>query len=369
MGSVLAMGGARAQVVKRAPIVEKERPVKPWDVQLRDIWRKNKFACVSLAVLAVSWLAVLWFSRTNYIKSWAYSQGLTFDASYNYKLARGYTYFDAVRRGQKAYAFNVMKGNVDYKNKSASDAEERTTVKAFDFCYTEVKVSQHKSRVVRQDKQHEFSALVFDVPDYMFKSMIITPRDMEIETDQSDSRVEAADADTEELMKGPVKEKNDKLDDAKADGKSKVPSTSDKKDKKKAGEPKIAGGEKASEVPAVVAEKENKTATPSLNATHPFSFKFDEAFKIEATDHVQADGILSPELKQLLLDRPNFFVDFEEEQFMIYREYTIEPSEYSAALELGEAILSHLPSRLDVNATIKKDQDVSAFVSKREPAK
>ena len=72
--SVLAMGGARAQVVKRAPIVEKERPVKPWDVQLRDIWRKNKFACVSLAVLAVSWLAVLWFSRTNYIKSWAYSQ-------------------------------------------------------------------------------------------------------------------------------------------------------------------------------------------------------------------------------------------------------------------------------------------------------
>ena len=35
--------------------------------------------------------------------------------------------------------------------------------------------------------------------------MIITPRDMEIETDQSDSRVEAADADTEELMKGPVK--------------------------------------------------------------------------------------------------------------------------------------------------------------------
>merc|ERR1711871_1750826 len=141
MGSVLAMGGARAQVVKRAPIVEKERPVKPWDVQLRDIWRKNKFACVSLAVLAVSWLAVLWFSRTHYIKSWAYSQGL------------------------------------------------------------------------------------------------------------------------------------------------------------------------------------------------------------------------------------NFFVDFEEEQFMIYREYTIEPSEYSAALELGKAILSRLPSRLDVNATIKKDQDVSAFVSKREPAK
>ena len=174
-----------------------------------------------------------------------------------------------------------------------------------------------------------------------------------------------------------MQEKNDKLDDAKADGKSKVPSASDKKDKKKdpkrdkkkAGEPKIAGGEKASEVPAVVAEKENKTATPSLNETHPFSFKFDEAFKIEATDHVQADGILSPELKQLLLDRPNFFVDFEEEQFMIYREYTIEPSEYSAALELGKAILSHLPSRLDVNATIKKDQDVSAFVSKREPAK
>ena len=42
-------------------------------------------------------------------------QGLTFDSSYNYKLAMGFTYFDSVRRGQRSYAFNVMKGNVDYK--------------------------------------------------------------------------------------------------------------------------------------------------------------------------------------------------------------------------------------------------------------
>jgi len=154
-----------------------------------------------------------------------------------------------------------------------------------------------------------------------------------------------------------------------------VPSTSDdkkdtkkKSDKKKSGEPKMAGGEKASSVPAAVDEKkENATATPSLNETHPFSFKFDEAFKVEATDHVQADGVLTPALKQLLMDHPKFFVDFEEEQFMVYREYTIEPEEYSEALQLGKAILSHLPGRLDVNATLKKDQDVAFFVSKREP--
>jgi len=68
------MGGARAQVVKRAPVVERVKPPKPWDVQLYDVWRKNKFACVSLAVVFLAWFAVIWFSRTNYIKSWAYSQ-------------------------------------------------------------------------------------------------------------------------------------------------------------------------------------------------------------------------------------------------------------------------------------------------------
>ena len=64
-------------------------------------------------------------------------------------------------------------------------------MKAFDFCYTEVKTYQvcsssgalfhycrdltaavrlqQNKRMNRQEKQHEFSALVFDVPDYMFK--------------------------------------------------------------------------------------------------------------------------------------------------------------------------------------------------------
>ena len=44
--------------------------------------------------------------------------------------------------------------------------------------------------------------------------------------------------------------------------------------------------------------------------------------------------MLSAALKQALLDHPQFFVDFQEDQFMVYREYTMEPEEYTEALQL-----------------------------------
>ena len=83
---------------------------------------------------------------------------------------------------------------------------------------------------------------------------------------------------------------------------------------------------------------------------------------------------MSAELKKVLNEHPKFIVDFEEEQIMIYREYTIEPEEYSEALELGQKILSHLPKILPVNETVVSDDDkkkvvegdVSVFVSKTE---
>jgi hypothetical protein len=123
--------------VKRAAPVEKPKPAKPLSRQLWEMWHNNKFSCVMLAIIFVSWVAVMFFSRSNYIKAWAHSkvppttvrrrrqltrcsgQGLSYDSSHNYKFGRSLMYFDAVARGQKSYAFNVMKGFVDYQATSA----------------------------------------------------------------------------------------------------------------------------------------------------------------------------------------------------------------------------------------------------------
>jgi len=90
------------------------------------------------------------------------------------------------------------------QNKSDSDTAEKSQVVAFDFCYTEVKTYQQNKRVNRMEKTHEFSALVFDAMDYTFKSMIVTPRDYVSDSDLY-VPVHRADADTEELLKGPQK--------------------------------------------------------------------------------------------------------------------------------------------------------------------
>ena len=89
------------------------------------------------------------------------------------------------------------------QNKTDSNTEKSAVV-AFDFCYTEVKTYQQNKRVNRMEKTHEFSAIVLDAMDYTFKSMIVTPREYVSESDLY-VPVNRADADTEELLKGPKK--------------------------------------------------------------------------------------------------------------------------------------------------------------------
>jgi len=134
-----------------------------------------------------------------------------------------------------------------------------------------------------------------------------------------------------------------------------------------------------SAIPAAVAVEDTKEMdsnstnsgkTVGFNVTHPLSAKFNQTFYVEANDHVQADELLSPELKQFLVDHPHFFIDFQEDQFMVYREYTMEPEEYSLALELGKRVLGHLPANLTPGkmgkASSDAAHDMKSFVSKNE---
>jgi len=64
---------------------------------------------------------------------------------------------------------------------------------------------------------------------------------------------------------------------------------------------------------------------------------------------------------------------------MVYREYTIEASEYSEAISLGKQLLAHLPHMLSVEKKVEdpeaaknkpkkaeESSDVSVFVSRTE---
>jgi hypothetical protein len=344
----------RAKQIKRPKYVEPEKPTKPMSVQLRDMWRKNKFACVSLAIIAISMLVVVIFSRSSYIKSWARSQGFSYSADYNYKIAKNFLYFDALSRGQKSYAFNVMQGDVEFQNKSADNAIQKTHVKAFDFCYTEVKAIQQNKRISRMEKTQEISALVFDARGYTFKPMIVTPREMQVESDFSDLPTQQADPDVEEHLRGPEKDKDSEeerkgatsLDQRKKDTKERAQKLAEG-DAGKSGQyastdnaTNTTNADNATDTIEATQDESTKgnvsnTETQELdNDTHPLSTKFNSTFKIEANDHVQANSMLPATLKQLLLDHSKFFIDFQEDQFMIYREYTMEPEQYSEALKL-----------------------------------
>jgi len=339
---------------------------------LKDMWRKNTAACVVLIIFAVCTMLIMIFSRASYVKSWAYSQGFTYDSNYDYKFAKKFLYFDAVGRGQKSYAFNTMKGEVDFTNKSAGE-EQKSSVQAFDFCYTEIKTFQQNKRVNRMEKTHEFSAVVFDAFGYSFKPTIVTPREMQVDFDSDDLPVQQADPDVEELLKGPQKDKDDdedgdKIPAAAAGNTTENATAAEEKKDDAPGAPQVA------DESAIPDTSEEEAEPKAFNDTHPLSAKFNVTFKVEASDHVQAEEVMSPAMKQLLLDHPNFFVDFQEDQIMLYREYTIEPKEFTAALELGKAILSLLPNTLPVNETVPEegakkkavDSDISVFVSKSE---
>jgi len=349
--------------VKRAKPVEKVAVEKPFSVQMRDMWRKNKFACVSLAILAFSWLAVEWFNRNRAVASWASSQGLSYSGSYDYKFAKRQVYFDALSRGTRQYAFNVMKGMHEYQNLSTTEAE-KTNVQAFDFCYTEVKTYQQNKRVHRVEKHHEFSALIFAASDYKFRTLIVTPRDMVVDGEDAEMRMQQADADTEELLKKKKKKKKKKTDDAANSTNATDNATNATSGKAEA----VVAAEASDNATTINATTINANATLEED-THPLSFKFNSTFKVLSQDHTQAAAMLTPALKQLLLDNPKFILEFQEDQIMVYKEFTIEPQEYTDGLKLGAQILGQLPSQVPNTATQKDtDIDVSVFFSRTEAA-
>jgi len=357
-------------VVKRKKIVEEEPREKPFSVVANDMWKKNKFACVSLAIVIVSWLAVEWFSRNRSIKSWAYSQGLSYDSSYDYKMAKRLAYFDPLNRGSKSYAFNVMKGSCEYQNKTTK-AKTTMRVRAFDFSYVEVQKYAQSKRVHRVEKLHEMSTLVFDVKGYKFQTILVSPR--ELITDRAaGSNLAAAAQNVDEDTSALLKRKEE--DAAKAKAKAQA----------EQGEAKNVTTDSMN-ASAVVAETKELLATNDTTVTndtseevvpltpeaHPVSTKFNSTFRVLAEDHVQADSLLSPALKEMLLAHPKFNIEFQEGHVLIYREYTVEPSEYADGLKLGTAILAELPHMLAVDeAPSPKSKDTPAdatvFVSRSE---
>jgi len=365
------MSSRAAKVVKRAPVVEVDKPAKPFLVQLRDVWRKNRIACVGLGVVILSWLMIEWFNRNRSISNWAHSQGFSYSSAYDYKLARQGIYFDALSRGTKSYAFNVMKGSSEYQNQTTKQ-KQHAAVTAFDFCYTEVKQYQERKKMTRIEKVLEMSTLLFTAEGYKFKTMIIKPRDMISEYESIGVTHDAqVDPDVEELLEKQknltetakqVERNDNSKDEANVTDAMAV-------DTAVAVEP--IGPNATDDVPETVEEAETVDEPKLLDeTTHPASYKFNETFRVESLDDVQTDSFLSPEMKQLLLSSDKFIIDFQEDQLMIYRDHTIEPHEYSLGLNLGTAIMSLLPRQLPVNETLvdKKDEatDVRVFVSKRE---
>jgi len=343
--------------VKRKAVVEEEPPVKPLGVRARDIWRKNKFACVSLAIVIISWVLVEWFNRNRAIGSWARSQGLSYSGSYDYKLAKKHIYFDILSRGTKSYAYNVMKGTSTFENQTTKE-QETTNIKAFDFCYTEVKKYMQSKKIHRIERTQEFSAVMFDAPDFKFQSTVVTPRALIVDAEETAVPTQA-DKDTEELIQ------KAKAAKAKKTGKDEDSTNS-------SNGTAVAEGNSSNSTEAETPKTPKEEALKA--ETHPLSTKFNETFRVMAQDHVQSAAMMGPALKQLLLDNDKFFVDFQDEQFMLYKEHTMEPDEYSAAMKLGGAILANLPSVLpvkEVATTGKKkkaevDDDVSVFISRSE---
>jgi len=244
---------------------------------------------------------------------------------------------------------------------------------------------------------------------YTFKSMVVVPREMQVESDISDLPVQQADPEVEALLaeqenkrKEAIKQKEEKAAEALKTAEAALAAA-----KEGGNETAIKGAEEALQTATLVLNTTVANATNASNAsnasnttvvedaakeftneTHPLSHEFNTTFKVEASSHAQADQLLSAVLKKQLLEHPKFLVDFQEDQIMIYREYTMEPDEYSEAVKLGAALLEHLPDLLAVEdasaeeakvdeegaeadgkkADDKKmaDLDMTVFVSKTE---
>eukprot|EP00656_Telonema_subtile_P010657 TRINITY_DN1516_c0_g1_i23.p1 TRINITY_DN1516_c0_g1~~TRINITY_DN1516_c0_g1_i23.p1 ORF type:complete len:372 (+),score=136.66 TRINITY_DN1516_c0_g1_i23:100-1215(+) len=313
-----AMPGKRNP--KFQPIATKERksgPAPPLDVRVKKFCRQNKPLVVAAAALLLSLILMWFFGRSRAAGKFASSQGLEFSSSADYKLPKKLSAFETLSRGSKAYAFNIMSGDLAYEGGTAQ-------VSGFDFSYTESKAFAVKKRVSKSDKVHELTAMMFSKAALGIKSLTVSPRNMVLDADDA-APAPRADPDVDDLMTKdePVKKDSDDEED-------------DQEKPAKGAAPEAAAEEAAPEKEEEEAAQEEE---PELDV---LSSKFNSTFVVETVDVNQTTAVLSPGLKKLLLKQPDFFVDFQDDRFLVYREFTFENQDYSNALELGKQILAEL---------------------------
>jgi len=322
----------------------KERTAPPLDYRIKKFCRQNPWVLVGMAGVLVMWFLMYLFGRSRAAGNFASSQSMEFSSSADYKLPKRLSGFEAISRGTKQYAFNVMKGSVAYDEESGKSA----AVTGFDFCYTETKMYTVSKRVSKSEKVHELTAMMFSTEDLAIKSLLISPRDMVLEAD-TDSVQPRADPDVDDLMQKDSSQDNDEEEEdaekpvAAAETAAEANSTASDSDKEEPEEPKVE-------------------AEPELDT---LSSKFNSTFVVETLDVNQSAVVISPGLKKLLLKQPGFILDFQDNRFLIYREFTFEPQDYHTVLTLGKAVLNELNRKIPApTAGVDMNANPIQFVSR-----
>jgi len=325
---------------------KKKPSTLPLDIQIKKWCGHNKLVVAAGAVVVIGYILGSIFGRTRVASNFASGQGFDFDSSTDYKLPKRLSMFETLSRGSKQYAFNAMKGTVPF-----SDDGKEATVQAFDFSYTETKVTSSNKRVARAEKVHELTAMLFQAPNLAIKSLLLSPREMVLDVDEWTPSAQA-DPDVEDVMKGKPDESMNEDDED--DDDIEAPQVADESNETKA-EP--AAQEEAIEEPVEDVPVEEELELDTL------SKKFNSTFVVETLDPVQTSAVINPALKALLLKNPNFIVDFQDKKFLIYREFTFETEDYDTVLEMGKAILASLNRELPAASKDAKDDPV-LFVSR-----
>jgi hypothetical protein len=294
----------------------------PLDVQIRRFCQKNTWLMVLLAAMLVVWVLMYVFGRSRAASIFAASQGFEFSSSADYKLPKKLGVFETLSRGSKQYGFNAMKGELAY----GEDASKVAAVTAFDYSYTETRLSGSKKRVSKSDKVHELSAMMFGVEKLGIKSLLISPRDMVIEG-QAASPATRADPDVEDVMSSDKNEDEKNEDEDEDDDDDEKPAVA------------VDQNSTAADDDEPASEQAEEPAEEELDQ---LSARFNETFVVETVDANQTAAVISPALKKLLLSQPTFMIDFQDHKFLVYREYTFEPADYDTALQLGKAVAEEL---------------------------
>jgi len=329
--------------VKYEPYVPADKPknTPPLDVRVKKFCRNNKLLVGAAAGVFAIYILGMFFGRTRVASNFASSQGFEFDSSTDYKLHRRLAAFETLSRGTKQYAFNAMKGNLPF-----SDDGKQAAVQAFDFSYTEAKMTSMNKRVARSEKVHELTAMLFQAPNLAIKSLLVSPRDMVLDIDEGTPEARV-DPDVEDVMAADKDQASEEEDDAES--------------------PQVAAETNTTETEPETAEdpEEEAAAEEQLLELDMLSQNFNETFVVETLDPTQTAEVINPELKSLLLKNPSFIVDFQANKFLIYREFTFEADDYGTVLEMGQAILRNLNREIPAASKESEDAEVpQVFVSR-----